>query len=362
MRSAFGSIRVRGDTCQIRWTDGGVQHSATVRGSRVEAAKELARIQLEIEGVGRDLKWGKYWELRVKPSLTEVEPTTAADYERSWRRLAPHIAERWVSQTTPRMVETVVGRYERGTSMHDARLWRKMCRMAVADGALARDPFEGLRLKAAKKREKRLPDAGGVLELLEAIRGIKYEPVLLCELGGGLRHEEACALTWEDVEAWEHGGRVYAVLSVSKALTLLNGHKYLKAPKTALSGREVVLGEPFASRLLALRGTGPLVPSGVIDSADPAAPYTSPMTITHNWKDWCEDHGVDYLPPKDMRSTFATLHGEAGSPDSLVSGAMGHAGETTKTRNYQQMTRRGGALIADNLAEHLERYGRALDR
>ena len=41
MRSAFGSIRVRGDTCQIRWTDGGVQHSATVRGSRVEAAKEL---------------------------------------------------------------------------------------------------------------------------------------------------------------------------------------------------------------------------------------------------------------------------------------------------------------------------------
>lgn len=355
-RSAFGHIEKRGSAWRIRWSAGGRQHSRTVHGTKADAARELARMQLEARGIERDLKWGEYWELRVQPSLTEVEPTTAADYARSWRRLAPHIAERWVSQTTPRLVETVVGKYTRGTSMHDARLLRKMCRMAVADGALARDPFEGLRLKAAKKREKSLPDAGGVLELLEAMRGIKYEPVLLCELGGGLRHEEACALMWEDVTEWTHEGRVYALVSVSKALTLLGGSKYLKEPKTAFSGREVVLGEPFASRLLALRGTGPLVPSGVKDNADPAAAYTSPTTITHNWKDWCEAHGVAHVPPKDMRSTFATLHGEAGSPDSLVSGAMGHAGETTKTRNYQQMTRRGGALIADNLAEHLSHF------
>lgn len=354
MRRAFGHIRKRGaDSWQLLWTAGGVPRSRTVHGSRLDAEKALAWIQVECEGLQRDAKWGEYWEMRVKPSLTDVEETTARDYARSWTRLAPLIGERWVSQTTPRMVEQVLASYTRGTAAHDARLWRKMCRMAVADGALTRDPFEAVRVKAAPKREKVLLDASEVMGWLEAIRGHPYEPVLLCELGGGLRHEEACALTWEDVTEWEHRGRVYAVLSVSKALTVVEGKKVLKGTKTAFSGREVVLGEPFAGRLLALKRTGPLLPSGMVDNARPEAAYLDPASMTRRWKAWCELNGVKHVRPKDLRSTFATLHGEAGSPDSLVSGAMGHSGSTTKSRNYQQMTRRGGALIADALEELL---------
>lgn len=355
-RSAFGSIEKRGDAWRIWWTVGGVRHSRTVHGSRADAARELARIQIDAGGCSRDYRWGEYWELRVLPSLDGVQPTTAADYARSWRRLAPFISEMWISQTSARFIETTLAKYARGTSAHDARLWRKMCRMAVSDGALARDPFVGLRVRQAPKKPKALIDAAAVPAWLESIRGLKYEPVLLCELGGGLRHEEACGLVWGDVSPWDYRGAVYAVVRVSRALTLLHGRKFLKAPKTETSGREVVIGEPFASRLLELKGEGPLLPSGVVDNLDPAAQFTNPTTMTHNWRVWCLSHGIPYTAPKNLRATFATLHGEAGSPDSLVSGAMGHADGTTKARNYQAITRRGLALIADNLAEFLDGF------
>ena len=355
-RSNFGSITKRGGSWLLRWTAGGVRRSKTVHGSKADAVRELARIQVESEGLERDATWGEYWDMRVEPSFERdrLAERTKEDYRASWRRLAPYISERWVSKTTAYMVEGVLARVEPDSiRVHAARLWRKMARMAVKDGALLRDPFAMVRVKAPERKPKRLLDVSEVPAWLEAIEGLKYEPVLLCELGGGLRHEEACALRWEDVSEWLHGGRKYAILTVSKALVVTQRGKMLKTPKTALSGREVVLGEPFSSRLLALRGAGPLLPSGIIDNSVPEAAFSSPATMTHNWRAWCERHGVVYIAPKNLRSTFATLHGEAGSPDSLVSGAMGHADGTTKARNYQQMTRRGGALIADNLADYL---------
>lgn len=82
--------------------------------------------------------------------------------------------------------------------------------------------------------------------------------------------------------------------------------------------------------------------------------YVSPITFTHNWRAWCGDHGVDYIRPGDMRSIWSTWHGEAGSPDSLVSMAMGHSDGSTRGRNYQMNTRRGMALIADSLTALIE--------
>ncbi len=78
------------------------------------------------------------------------------------------------------------------------------------------------------------------------------------------------------------------------------------------------------------------------------------MTITHNWKQWCKRNGVVYVSQENMRSSWSTMHGEAGSPDSLVSLGMGHSDGTTRGSNYQQATLRGLAMIADNLAEYID--------
>lgn len=97
------------------------------------------------------------------------------------------------------------------------------------------------------------------------------------------------------------------------------------------------------------------MPSG-FKSDDPASEYTSPVMACRNYRGWCERHGIPYIAPKNLRASYATLHGEAGSLDSLVSGSMGHSDGTTRGRHYQAVTRRGLALIADNLGDYLARF------
>lgn len=348
-RSDFGSIQRHGDNWRIWWTAGGKRHSKVIHGTKAEASKALAALQLQVSGIERDMTWTDYWDAVVDPSIDRdgLAVKTAEDYRRVWNHdLRPMIGDMYVSQTTPRIVEQKLSTLAPAVAAHDARVWRKVCNMAVRDGLLQRSPFDFVRIKAPQKKQKELLAAENVGAFLERIRGLKYEPVLLCELGGGLRHEEACALLWEDVSEWEYRGVVYAVLSVSKALVSTNSGKCLKGTKNGFSEREVVIGEPFASRLLSLRADGALLAG--------ADGYANPNTMTHNYRDWCRRHDHQYVQPKNLRSSFATLHGEAGSPDSLVSGAMGHSDGTTKGRNYQQITRRGMALIADNLAAFLE--------
>lgn len=60
-------------------------------------------------------------------------------------------------------------------------------------------------------------------------------------------------------------------------------------------------------------------------------------------------------PKAAMRSSYASMMGEALAPDSVVSGNMGHSDGTTKGAHYQRVTMRAkcaaAGLLADLLAE-----------
>jgi integrase len=176
-------------------------------------------------------------------------------------------------------------------------------------------------------------------------------------VGCGLRPEEAFALTWDDITAHEFGGQTYARIRVDKALTVPSSGKELKSTKNTSSERDAICGEPFASRLLALKKDEnvPLVPSGKPYSAKrPEQWYTSPVTVAHNWKAYCEKHDIVHVTLENMRSSYATMMGEAMAPDSVVAGNMGHSGNTVKTRHYQRVTLRAKCVAADLLSELIE--------
>lgn len=67
-------------------------------------------------------------------------------------------------------------------------------------------------------------------------------------------------------------------------------------------------------------------------------------------------NGVPYVTEKDMRSSYATMMGEAMAPDSVVAGNMGHSDNTTKGTHYQRVTTRAKCMAADLLAESLEDF------
>ena len=358
-RSSFGSIQyLSTDRYRVFWEvppgpDGKRgRRSKTIIGTRRDAEDFLAAMRLS---PGSAMTY-RQLHLRMAEEEAKLAKGTRLEYARSWSVIEAAMGSRQVASTTSAEAERVIRSAGSPSAQRKVlRYWRKMCNWAVHEGVMASNPIDKyIRTDKVERNPKRLILAEEVPGWMEAVRGIKYEALLLCELGGGLSPEEACALDREDVAPLFRNGKVYAVVRIGKALTSVAGAKHLKCTKNEFRMREMVIGAPFAERILERsQGSGPICPSGMPRSdARPEQCYTSPVTISKNWKAWCERNGVPYVKQANMRSSFSTLHGEALSPDSVVSGAMGHAGDTTKRRWYQQVTRT--ALI--NIADNLERY------
>lgn len=354
-RSLFGTIqRISDDYYRIWWTEDGKRRSAYVRGTRDDAERELARHRLA--KTPELMTWGDFYALHTEPTFEGLATKTVDDYERTWRvELEPRIARDLVHDMDWQRANAVLTSINAPTVQRRAgALLKKMCNIAIRLGLLTYNPVQAIQYAPHRPRPKKLLEYDDVPAFMERIEGLKYEPCLLLMIGGGLRPEEAFALTWDDIEPHEFGGRTYARIRVDKALTVPASGKELKSTKNSSSERDAILGSPFADRILTLKKdeNAPLVPSGKpYDEKKPEAWYTSPVTVAHNWRQWCERNNMAHITLENMRSSYATMMGEAMAPDSVVAGNMGHAGDTVKTRHYQRVTIRAKCMAADLLAD-----------
>lgn len=366
-RSNFGSIQyVSKGKYRIWWIDGsGKRASKVLNGTRDDAELYLAMQRIGTVGCDPSITYSELWAAIVHPSFAKdgLATKTVEGYERVWEReLMPRIGRELVASTTCERAEKVLRSIDSAWVQRSAyQLWKKICNIAIRNKIRQDNPIDRyIKLDKPPKSDKRILDASEVREWMESIRGIKYEPLLLAESGGGLRHEEATALCGEDIAPLEYRGKTYAAVSISKALVSTRGGRELKGTKNGFSEREMIIGDPFASRLLEFaHAVGPLcrneVPHEIGDPWE-AKHYSSPTSITNNYRTWCERNGIAYVNPGKLRKSWSIMQGEAGSPDSIVMLAMGHSGGdgTTRGRNYQKATRRGLIMIADLLAELIE--------
>lgn len=358
-RSNFGRIEYVEEGKYRLWWKAGIgsdgrrkRPSATFYGTRDEAEVELALRYISENGVNDDTIYRQLWESVVDPSLDNLAVRTAEGHRRIWRaELSDRIAGVRVRDTTRSLVEEILGEIESPWVQRSAlQTWRKMFNMAGLDMA---SPFDrSIRLKRAVPAMRPYLDASEVGWWLGLIRGMAWAPVLISEAGGGLRHEEACALDAEDVRAVEHRGRTYAVIEICKALTAASCGRVLKSTKNDFSGRTMVIGEPFATALLeSVPESGPLCPSRRKGGTGAKA-YMSPNDITAEYRELCGSS--KYVNPGKLRGSWRTMHGEAGSPSDLVRKAMGHAGGETDERHYLRASKRGLVMLADNLTRLIE--------
>lgn len=362
-KSLFGSIQYLGpDRYRVWWTDEGKRRSKVVHGSRDDAELFLATKRLGQGGAVPDQPWRSYYKTRVEPTFPKLEPKTVSGYTRVWNvELERRIGDVMVGSTTWQFAQDVLLDIK-ATSVQRAamRFWKKMCNMAVDDEILLQCPINRrTKLAPHKKREKHMLDVSDVPEFMERIKETRYWRVILLMLGGGMSVEEATAALREEIEPWVYRGRLYAIVPVNKALVTVDGHARLKtSAKNEFREGEVVIGEPFATPILSdLSGEGPICPSRIKYKTDgqwTVANYANPIAISKNWNRWCARNEVDYIRLGDMRSIWSTWQGEAGSSDDVVQLAMGHAGTSTRGRNYLMATRRSLALLADNLQELIE--------
>ena len=355
MRSTFGTITKRAhNKYYIQWSDHGARRGKTINGTRAVAQKELSRIALRLSHAGGSITYSEYWEEYVTPTFSALKPKTVSEYNRLWHTELERRIGRWkVDETTWRDVQGVIDDIAAPSVQRKAcTLWKKIMNMAMRDEFAQKNPCTGIKFAPQSKRAKVLLPAAGLADYMRAIEGIAYEPVLLVLLGGGLSVCEACALTWQDVTEWEG----FALVNIDKDVVTCDGHAlHQESTKNETRTREVVIGAPFARRLLQVKLERSLC-GNVSHSGKEGERLCegAPSTISHNYKAWCARNGVEYVRLGDMRSVYATWCGEAGCLDSLVSLQMGHKDGTTRGEHYQQATRMGKALVASTLAGYLE--------
>lgn len=334
--------------------------SKTIAGTYEDGELELARIRIALEGTRGDETWEQFWVGVVEPTLPDLAAKTRSGYERVWNReLKERIGADAVAATSYQRACRVIADIKAPSVQRAARaLWKKMCNMAMRQEPplLAWNPIDrSIPVKRENKREKTTLYAGEVGCYVGRIAATRYRRLVIMEVVGGMRHEEASAVVGgEDIsEVWFKGSR-YAVVHVARAIVSVDGRKELKGTKTLGSERDVWFAEPWASEVLAHREGGPLMPArGIPHEEMDESWFANPQHVSRNWEKWCERNGVRYVRFGDMRTVYSDLHGEAGSPDGSVSLAMGHSDGTTRGNNYRTRRQKVLAMLADNMAEYL---------
>lgn len=336
MARRFGSVReVSHGVFECRWSDGGKRRCMRVKGTVHDAEDALSLVRLGMRPTS-GLSFGQYWRAVVSPSMSSLKPKTVYEYERIWENvLAPECEYAVVSRTTSRDVQRWISSIESASSQQHAHaLMRKICRMAVRDGLLTRDPTTGIEIARQKRSKRTIIDPKDAFDWCEMVDGFPHATRMLAMLGCGLSPSEAWALTADDVRRIDGD---YIAIRVTRTMVDVGGAAVVNdTPKTEYRERVVVMGQPFSRHI----GGMPKV--------------TSPSSACISWQKWQKRCGWEpATTPSDLRSTFATWAENAGVSDATLAHAMGHSGRTTAAKWYQRFTMDAAKGVAEKLGTYV---------
>ncbi|MDO5329049.1 MAG: site-specific integrase [Coriobacteriia bacterium] len=343
-RSSFGYIqKLPNKTYRVFWSDNGKRCSKRLKTYK-QATEHLAKMRLRAGQCDYDITYYKYYKGVVETTYKELSPNTINEYKTAWNTLEPKIGHLRICDTNWRLVQNTINSYKSWTRQFRAlKLWRKIINLAMRDDIINSNPTSDIKLTKPKKVDKKLYSKKELIEVLEQIRGTRYGLAVLMMCICGLRLEEYCGLNYRDFDFGEEG---WVYVSVNQAVTSVNGTKVLKDVKTATSKRTVALHRDFRNYLSEHEQ--------YMKNKRTLKEYLCPQSFNRNYRKWCNNHNVHYMPMGYMRSVYATLSAEAGCIDSVVSKSMGHTGNDIRERNYMSVTMQMLKLNATQLAEYID--------
>lgn len=336
-RSMFGHIEwLGGDRYRVFWEAGRRedgrrrQGSKVVRGTRDDAEVFLAKKRIErgrCDNV-EDITIGRYWEVWYHPRLYELHEagemalSTIRNYEANWRKhLSPLFYDDVMQDHTIRSIDAkllkIEGQHPRYNSM---KVLRQMYNQAWNDDQIEANPFlKKTRVGEPRKRKQDVLRPAEFAEWVNGMVGFVHAGAVLILVFGGLRREEVVPLDWDrDVIHYvrDVGGspRHYQYVHIRSAETDYEE----KDTKTPESERVAIIAGKPAEWIESCREPGKRVFHGVKGGK------VQPCRLTKNYKKWCEDHGIRYVTPKNLRTSFGTFRQSAGGEPTVTSSAMGH--------------------------------------
>lgn len=271
--------------------------------------------------------------------VRDIRPTTRHGYEAVIRyHLQPTIGDVRLAALTPSHVEQALAALAPRMSAKSLRnvhvVLRRALVYAVRAGLMSRN-VAGREFVDAPKVPDEPPKAlthDEVGRLLEACRGDRMEALLVTAVGTGLRQGELLGLAWEDVDL--DVGRLHVRLE----LVYRDGTYHRERPKTDRSRRTVPLAPAIVDALRQHRER--LIADGFVPTAtgpvftNRSGGPLSGSWLTHRFYDLLAAAGIERLPFKNLRTTFATRLFDAGVSDRRVADLLGHTRTTTTHGHY----------------------------
>ena len=351
--------------------------TATVRGTRKEAERELRRLLRTLdtnEHVDSSRMTTREWLTAwLRAVREEVSPKSHERYGEIVSgflvpelgalpigKLAPsHIQAAYTKWATEGRRDGKPGGLSPRTRRHIHRILKAALGRAVEMQVIARNPADAFkkRLPKVERKEMTTLTAEQSTRLLDAIKHTRvFWPVLLA-LATGMRRGEILALRWRNVDLERDTVRVVESLEQTKAGLRFKAPKTEKARGITLPAFAVeelrLLKRQQAEELLAL---GVRQSSETLVCARAAGPPHQPRSLTHEFtyligrmKD------IPRVRFHDLRHSHATQLLSAGVHPKIAQERLGHSTITTTMDLYSHVTKTMQEDAADQLDKAFRR-------
>jgi integrase len=357
-----GSIEPRGaGAWRIRWWVQGIRYSATVRGTRAEANKQL-RAKLASADDGTHVApsqltlsaWSQEWLALLSRGDASrrrglVSARTRERYGELLRSyILPALGHIPLQQLTPSAIDAVYIKHEKEklspTTIKHAHTALRCCLQAsTRKDLLARNPAD--RADPPRPSNEQVGRALTPDELRRLLEGFRptvyYLPVLLAVLTG-LRRGELLALRWSDLDA------AAGTLRIERAIELTTEFgQQLKEPKNWRSHRTISIDQALVTLLVAERERHERLWAGVPEGVTPlrhvALPDEALMfpgqkdgrpdptqlrnvnTFSNAVRERMHKLGFEGVRFHDLRASHAVGLLDAGVPVNRVAERLGHS-------------------------------------
>ena len=262
------------------------------------------------------------WADRWLESLTDLKPKTRTGYDSLLRtQILPHLGSEPISALTPSRIQVWIGELEASGLSHSRirqarQVLGSMCRLAVHEGLITRDPTGATRLPRQSRR-RMIIITPGQLERLVSVMDEPNDLITLTLGYTGVRWGEMAAIRVRDLRA--DAGTIH----ISQSLAEIGGDLHFDTTKTH---RDRIVGVPaFLVDRLRIRAKG-LPTDGLLFTTKTGRPLRHSNWHSQVWKPAIEASGSpSALRPHDLRHFCASVLINSGASPVLVARQLGHS-------------------------------------
>jgi integrase len=319
----------------------------TVRGTRRDAERELARVVVEVDegrhAAAAPMSFDELLDRWLDVKRRTVEANTMASYEWIARRyVRPALGDRRVASLRALDLDGLYSElHARGLSPRTVRICHTVARQSLEQarrwGVIARNPAVDATPPPQRRREITPPTVAQVQELIAAAdaEDPDFGVYLWVLAATGCRRGEACALRWTDVDL-ERGE-----LAIRRSIAHVGDELLEKDTKTH-QGRRLAIDEATMALLRAHRlrarerwlALGERLADDAFLFGDPDGRPWRPDVCTNRFTRLRAGVGLSRVRLHDLRHFVATVLGEAGHPIATISDRLGHGDKATTLNLY----------------------------